>query len=1197
MFTATTTTRDKLSAVSDGSSIEVLDIMQEKKREELCTFSGVASAITDEIFPIVDDQQDEDNLEDIGSSKQNKMQRSSSRGHSSSKQQEKKQSLFASVIQNWFLQERMNARGLQLGSEKSKKKKKKKKKNGAQAAAGVDINSSGVGSDAVDSSAVEEALDIGATFSNTTSQATATSTFGKLDSILDRFIDLQIDGSESPYEVNTVKGRDLQAFTTFLSRQFQNHLDKQQQPRQKKAENKPRKSSSTENDDMTNVLPTILMSDVNNDADKAECACRYAIRSHLNTWADKYQSIDQRIVLEAKNDSDEVYYRDQTNASHSDNDLSIPVSSNYLDVDDNPFDYGALTDDGFDVEAGNLSSELDRQQDCEKIEDAPSMLRLELRQITPPDDTRRFLQVEPVSMHNNEKDALLYPINEQSILNLVQLVIVPNGIGGGGGGKIDNGSTLDEKDIAFIKDRAESSENELVHQVFDILRIMEGAKIKFWEAREDINRRSNMAVTSSRVLRIADEELNCALKKIGQLLIRVTKHCICVGWHNERPTPISIVTRLWNEYEEVLVDLVKPFFKSRGTCIRASDRNGKIPQAFCNASILNAHLEAVSKKVDRMDRLLYFLRSEFLRRPDQTKSNFLALNVPSPMLRLCVLEAYSMRKHQISGDGTFLNEECLNELLDAKIALMHIKHHSTLRVTELEEGERMNRFRLAYKKVVDIVTKADAHLTCQSSPEVSSIASASEMYESTRFDYELEERGATETQTFLTLDCEYDDDQQKSMELEENMTRALNKSGAIWMQWVHVLCMENYSISPNKKCHINRELKTFMDGEIKNPCEGGGERKVSVILATLLYRWLEARYDEWHAELTREELLQEAMELTTPQVSASKTSKKKKSKRKKRNKDENNDSSSAAKIIESISSSIEKEDSVDAESIVEMLPTVSEDTDSSVHNPILSGLDNGDASSHVGWTTVGVNPKSEKVLHSNGDSSTARDEEIARALQEQFQEEAKQYDALNTDIPAVEGSSADTVTSIALENGAGNGKIEPATAKAGASTKTKTKKQTKSQEKKASQKTKDESSTSNKSEKSVDEIQVDHKPSRVSNNETDPATATKSNVDSKTTKTKKQPKSRNINSKQSNAGHKDDSSTNNNKNAKSEKNATKSQVEALDQKQSPALSPTPTKQSNEYQPKVGVYDEEKFVDAETYLVGRMKRVQKKLVWL
>ena len=135
-------------------------------------------------------------------------------------------------------------------------------------------------------------------------------------------------------------------------------------------------------------------------------------------------------------------------------------------------------------------------------------------------------------------------------------------------------------------------------------------------------------------------------------------------------------------------------------------------------------------------------------------------------------------------------------------------------------------------------------------------------------------------------------------------------------------------------------------------------------------------------------------------------------------------------------------------------------------------------------------------------------------------------------------------------------------------------------------------------EKSVDDIQVDHKPSRASNNEIDPASAT---VDSKTiNKSKKQPKTRSINAKQSNAGLKDDSSTNINKVAESEKNATKSQVvekEVLDQKQSTKLSPTQTKQSNEYQPKVGVYDEDKFVDAETYLVGRMKRVQKKLVWL
>lgn len=44
------------------------------------------------------------------------------------------------------------------------------------------------------------------------------------------------------------------------------------------------------------------------------------------------------------------------------------------------------------------------------------------------------------------------------------------------------------------------------------------------------------------------------------------------------------------------------------------------------------------------------------------------------------------------------------------------------------------------------------------------------------------------------------------------------------------------------------------------PCQGGrGKRRVSCILSSLLYRWMVARCDEWHAELTQLELLQ-AME-------------------------------------------------------------------------------------------------------------------------------------------------------------------------------------------------------------------------------------------------------------------------------------------------------------------------------------------------
>mmetsp|Transcript_16260 Transcript_16260/g.24288 ORF Transcript_16260/g.24288 Transcript_16260/m.24288 type:complete len:81 (-) Transcript_16260:79-321(-) len=39
------------------------------------------------------------------------------------------------------------------------------------------------------------------------------------------------------------------------------------------------------------------------------------------------------------------------------------------------------------------------------------------------------------------------------------------------------------------------------------------------------------------------------------------------------------------------------------------------------------------------------------------------------------------------------------------------------------------------------------------------------------------------------------------------------------------------------------------------------------------------------------------------------------------------------------------------------------------------------------------------------------------------------------------------------------------------------------------------------------------------------------------------------------------------------------------------------KQINENRPKIGVFDGDQFVDAETYLVSRVRAVQKKLVWL
>ena len=62
-------------------------------------------------------------------------------------------------------------------------------------------------------------------------------------------------------------------------------------------------------------------------------------------------------------------------------------------------------------------------------------------------------------------------------------------------------------------------------------------------------------------------------------------------------------------------------------------------------------------------------------------------------------------------------------------------------------------------------------------------------------------------------------------------------------------------------------------------------------------------------------------------------------------------------------------------------------------------------------------------------------------------------------------------------------------------------------------------------------------------------------------------------------------------------NSTATGNDKADKKQEHFTPQATVKQTNDYLPKVGVYDGDQYVDAETYLVGRMKQVQKKLVWL
>jgi hypothetical protein len=101
-------------------------------------------------------------------------------------------------------------------------------------------------------------------------------------------------------------------------------------------------------------------------------------------------------------------------------------------------------------------------------------------------------------------------------------------------------------------------------------------------------------------------------------------------------------------------------------------------------------------------------------------------------------------------------------------------------------------------------------------------------------------------------------------------------------------CLKNDLLLSDVEVSIDSKSPVSVPGNVnleKNACKLGvdcGARRISSIIAGLLYRWFEARCSEWHAEVTRDELLQ-SMDKEIPVVLAEggvKGSKKKKTNRK-----------------------------------------------------------------------------------------------------------------------------------------------------------------------------------------------------------------------------------------------------------------------------------------------------------------------------
>ena len=114
----------------------------------------------------------------------------------------------------------------------------------------------------------------------------------------------------------------------------------------------------------------------------------------------------------------------------------------------------------------------------------------------------------------------------------------------------------------------------------------------------------------------------------------------------------------------------------------------------------------------------------------------------------------------------------------------------------------------------------------------------------------------------------------------------LREASSRVMGWITSFCSgkDNNNESPLFPLDLPSRLSVWLNSTSDNmKCSGdGGEHRVSSILSGLIYRWLEAQCLEWHAELTRDELLksmEESAVVDIPSEGGRKSKKKKKKKK------------------------------------------------------------------------------------------------------------------------------------------------------------------------------------------------------------------------------------------------------------------------------------------------------------------------------
>jgi len=773
--------------------------------------------------------------------------------------------------------------GSEAGTSKSSKKKKKKKKasssNGNVATESADVKTNGdsAGSALDEHESANDGLNNAVNYSaqnneakthgnNNENQALHTLPSG-LDCFLDSII-MQTDPLQGT-DNTTRTNRDLQSFATYLARKYEYCIETQRNPQKHKKKDSHNNTSEV---DLISILPTVALDEMKLHASNIECRrCQTTVNAEMKNlllslhptnnvlpWGmhdvSDYCSKERSFVLD---DQSVVLKR-----RHQPHSLAVPIST--LD-DDRAFDYMHM-DDHFDLESGHLDAAAGK---------SPSVFRLVFHPISStPEGTVQFMQIKAVS--NTQDDKEHYPLTLYSIINLIKSVVLPCGLELKDPIAPDN--QLTDSEYEAIADSARDLSAQHQMKFYQINNLMKQTRSTYEESVASNTSRSTYDSKTPQTLNSCNEFCQFVLKSTGEFMASITKMACVVGWTSQYgPHVMECMMDCWDQFNVTLNKLIQPTMNYRGFVLSSFNRPGQVPLLYSNKIYRDRYLEYLGVKVAIIEKLVSFMEERLIN-PNLKSYRGQEHQAPSPLARLCVLNAFmshlyrSQNRLAPSIFSSVDDEGEFNKLLEARVMLsQNVIKSPTKQNIEAKEKENFSEVRTLYASIAQTVLIKD--LEYKNSPE----------FIKNWYDRVALERERAE-QEFKSEPEQY---------TPELIASSMNTSQLLTMQWIYMLCMRQSFmpidfVLPKR---LDDWMESISGSEIKlaKPikediprCEGtGAKRRVSSIFSVLLYRWLETRCSEWHAELTQNELLT-SVDVDEPVVKegATKSSKKKKAKKK-----------------------------------------------------------------------------------------------------------------------------------------------------------------------------------------------------------------------------------------------------------------------------------------------------------------------------